>query len=220
MPEVSFTSTIPGLELAWPITPISKTPPADRKRYPMHVCPGIHDWNTTGYLIKAWTDIYFEKSEEEGFRVHFNHAEHDFAKSGTGRLNDKLIPYNFEKGVSPNVFKVEIPWLIKTAPGYSCMFVSPFYHFLDNMNHVMTYPGVVDTDGLHKASWIFSILKDEGFMIPRGTPILQIIPIKRERFVSTVSRGDLGDWLGQALKMTKAIPHWYWKKFHAKKEFL
>lgn len=220
MPNVEFTSTIPGLELAWPVLPTSQLSPADRKRYPMHMCPGIHDWNTTGYVIRAWTDFYFEKSGPEEFRVHFNDREHDFSKSGVGRLDAKMIPFNFDNDMEPNVFKIDIPWLIKTPANYSCIMVSPFYHFLDNVSYIMTYPGIVDTDGLHKPSWIFSVLKNESFIIPRGAPILQIIPFKREKFISRVVRGNLGDWLGQSLKMTRAVAHWYWKKFHVKKEFL
>ena len=215
--NIEFTSTIPGLELAWPVVPTSELPAADRKKYQMHRCPGIHDWNTSGYIIRAWTDIFFEAQDEET-RVHTNDREHDFSHGTVGRLSPDLVPLKFT-GIAPNVFKIELPWLIQTKPGYSCMVVSPFYHFLDNMDYVTTYPGVVDTDGLHRPTWVFSITKKEHFVIERGTPILQIIPFKREEFKSTVKRGDLGDWLGQALKMTKVIPHWYWKKFHKRKEY-
>lgn len=218
-PQIEFVSTIPGLELAWPVVPTSTIPAADRKKHQMHRCPGIHDWNTSGYLIRAWTDIHVEAQGEE-IRVAAEDREHDFSKGGVGRLSPELVPLPFSAEIEPNVFKIELPWLIRTKPGYSCMVVSPFFHFLENMPYITTYPGVLDTDGLHRPSWIFSVMKKEHFIIERGTPILQVIPFKREKIVSEVKRGDVGDWLGQSLKMTKLIPHWYWKTFHKKKEFL
>jgi hypothetical protein len=62
--NIEFISTIPGLELAWPIVPTSTTPPADRKKHQMHICPGIHDWNSSGYLLRAWTDIHVEAQDD------------------------------------------------------------------------------------------------------------------------------------------------------------
>lgn len=215
--KIEFTSTIPGLELAWPIVPTSSLAPADRKGHPMHKCPGIHDWNTSGYLIRAWTDIQFEAQGEQ-LNVRADQREHDFSNGGIGRLSPDLVPLPFEN-ISPNVFKIELPWLIKTPHNYSCMLVEPFYHFLKDAPYVTTYPGIVDTDGLHRPSWVFSIRKPEHFIIPRGTPILQVIPFRREKYTSTVKRGDVGDWIGQSLKMTRLIPHWYWKTFHSKKEY-
>jgi len=217
--SIEFVSTIPGLELAWPIVPTSSIAPANRKNHPMHKCPGIFDWNTSGYLIRAWTDIHFEAQGEE-IRVMAEEREHDFSSGAVGTLSPELVPFPFESGIKPNVFKIELPWLIRTKPGYSCIIVSPFYHFLGNMNYVSTYPGIVDTDGLHRPSWVFSVTKKEHFIIERGTPILQLIPFERQDFASSVKRGDVGDWLGQKLKMTRLIPHWYWKTFHKKKEFL
>lgn len=217
MAHIEFVSTIPGLELAWPVLPISKLAPCDRRKHPMHVCPGIHDWNSSGYIIRAWTEIHCEAQGDE-VNITVNDREHDFSRGTVGKLDHKLVPLTFDQ-VTPNVRKLELPWLIKNKPGYSCILTSPFYHFLENEPYITTYPGIVDTDGLHRPTWVFSVRKKEHFIIPRGTPILQVIPFKREAFTSSVVRGDLGDWLGQSLKMTRIVKHWYWKTFHAKKEY-
>jgi hypothetical protein len=217
MAHIEFVSTIPGLELAWPVLPTSQLSPCDRRKHPMHVCPGIHDWNNSGYIIRAWTEIHCE-AQGDDVSITVNDREHDFSHGKTGSLDNKLVPLHFDQ-VAPNVRKIELPWLIRTKPGYSCILTSPFYHFLDNEPYITTYPGVVDTDGLHRPSWVFSVRKKEHFVIPRGTPILQVIPFKREAFNSKVVRGDLGDWLGQSLKMTRMVKNWYWKTFHAKKVF-
>jgi len=216
--NITFTSTIPGLELAWPVVPTKELAPADRKKHRMHLCPGIHDWNTSGYLIRAWTDIQIEAHSKD-INITVNEREHDFSNGSVGTLDPSLVPLVYDCDIKSNVFKIELPWLIRTKPGYSCLIISPFYHFLENAPFITTYPGIVDTDGLHRPTWVFSVMKNKHFIIERGTPILQVIPFKQEVFKSDVRRGDIGDWLGQKLKMTRIIPHWYWKTFHKKKEF-
>ena len=69
-------------------------------------------------------------------------------------------------------------WSIKTPKGYSCLFVQPFHR--ESIFTIM--PGVVDTD-LYTGPVNFPfVLNDPNFegLIPRGTPIAQVIPFKRD----------------------------------------
>jgi hypothetical protein len=69
-------------------------------------------------------------------------------------------------------------WAIKTPKGYSTMFVQPMHR-----EAVFTIlPGVVDTDeycGPVHFPFVINDSKFEG-MIPKGTPIVQVIPFKRD----------------------------------------
>jgi hypothetical protein len=85
------------------------------------------------------------------------------------------------------------PWGIKTPKGYSCLFVPPVH----GGNQIFTVlEGIVDTDryfGLINFPFVLNDVNFEG-MIPAGTPIVQIIPIKRDEWRSSLgSEKDLKD---------------------------
>lgn len=70
-------------------------------------------------------------------------------------------------------------WTIRTAPGWSCLFVPP----LNRPNGVVeVVSGVVDTDTY--ASLIhfpfFATAADGLYVLEKGTPLVQVIPFKRD----------------------------------------
>jgi hypothetical protein len=70
-------------------------------------------------------------------------------------------------------------WTIRTPPGWSCLFVPP----LNRPNGVVEIvSGVVDTDAY--ASLIhfpfFAVAADGLYVLEKGTPLVQVIPFKRE----------------------------------------
>ena len=217
-PKITFKATIPGLERAWPIEPMSQQKPPKGKNGNMNVCPGILDYNSMGYMIRAWTEIHINQVDG-GFQAHTNDREHDITEGRCGNLNPDLLPWEYGDVCDPNVIKIELPWLIETPVGYSCIQTSPFYHNLDIEPFIMNHPGIVDTDGLHRLSWVFSVRHGEPFIIPRGTPLIQLIPFKRQTFTREVSRAEIGDWMYQKLKQSTLIGKWYLKKFHNKKRY-
>ena len=218
-PKITFKATIPGLEDAWPIVPISEVKPQQRPKNNMNVCPGIMDLNRSGYVIRAWSEIFIEKDADGLVRASVNDRDHDMTLGKCTRMDAELLPFHYSDKTRENVLKIELPWLVETAPGYSCMQLSPFYHFLDMEPHIINYPGIVDTDGLHRLSWIFSVKHDEPFIIERGTPIMHLIPYRRENFTSEVSRAEVGDWMRQKLKMSMLLPKWYLRNLHSKKSY-
>lgn len=70
------------------------------------------------------------------------------------------------------------PWSIKTPPGYSCLFVQPFHR-----ESIFTiFPGIVDTDTYTVPINFPMVMNNPNFkgIIPKGTPIAQVIPFKRD----------------------------------------
>jgi hypothetical protein len=70
------------------------------------------------------------------------------------------------------------PWIIKTAPGWSTLIISPINHFNP---HFTCLGALVDTDVYPKevnfpAVWH---TRDCDVSIPAGTPLVQVIPVKR-----------------------------------------
>jgi hypothetical protein len=76
------------------------------------------------------------------------------------------------------VFKANSPWRIITKKGYSVLQLPVFYHF---NKYFTVLPGVVDTDMAHQINPTVLFMSDKkDIFIPRGTPLVQYIPFKRE----------------------------------------
>lgn len=72
-------------------------------------------------------------------------------------------------------------WVVKTAPGWSSLFIPPLNHF---DRPFTCLGGMVDTDKYPKevnfpAAWS---VPDYDDTIPSGTPLVTVIPIKRDSF--------------------------------------
>ena len=85
-----------------------------------------------------------------------------------------------------DAFKMSNPWCIKTPPGYSCFYLDPF---LFQNDFFATWQGIIDTDKFNvnkdNSQIIFYPKVDHSFVIPKGTPMVQVIPYKREEWVAT-----------------------------------
>ncbi|WP_439615724.1 DUF6065 family protein [Shinella sp.] len=93
-----------------------------------------------------------------------NHASHQVA----GNPREPLPPCKFHNY-----------WTIRTPPGWSCLFVPP----LNRPNGVFeVVAGVVDTDTYQSEIHFpfFAIGEDGLHMLERGTPIVQVIPFRRD----------------------------------------
>ncbi len=93
-----------------------------------------------------------------------NHASHQVA----GNPREPLPPCKFHNY-----------WTIRTPPGWSCLFVPP----LNRPNGVFeVVAGVVDTDTYQSEIHFpfFATGEDGLHMLERGTPIVQVIPFRRD----------------------------------------
>lgn len=72
-------------------------------------------------------------------------------------------------------------WIIKTAPGWSSLFISPLNHFDKKF---VCLSGLVDTDTYPVPVNFPAVLTayDVDLHIPMGTPLVTVIPIKRDTF--------------------------------------
>jgi len=81
-----------------------------------------------------------------------------------------------------SVNKIINPWIIKTPPGYSCLFTPPLNNTDDRFNII---PGIVNTDTYDQPiNFPLSVNGDkypsQDTLLKKGTPYVQIIPFKRE----------------------------------------
>ena len=111
------------------------------------------------------------------------------------------------------------PLYIKTPPGYSVLITQPFNRF-DLPFIAMT--GIVDSDihPMFPGNYPIYVKKGTSSLIEKGTPLLQIIPFKRESWVSEID-DDL-EKRGARSKFSAAsvFSNWYRKNAWSKKEYL
>jgi hypothetical protein len=144
-------------------------------------CIPILDAFNSGYVLVTTEDYIFGKNDNQyTFTGSRNVATkaigmHPWTQLGDITLSPEFIEYAFKWGN---------PYLIKTPPGYSCMFTHPLNYF-DLPFHSMS--GVVDTDN-YIMPVLFPFMMKNNFegLIPKGTPVIQIIPFKREDWKSNI----------------------------------
>lgn len=131
-------------------------------------CMPYLDSLTTGYIVPLSSDVYFEKGKVvqiADIPVIEPHSD------------NQLPGVSIDDSYHPIPMKWINNFMITTPKGYSCIFVHP-------MNRTdlpfTTLSGVVDTD-VYPApvNFPFLVKKDFTGVILEGTPIAQIIPIKR-----------------------------------------
>jgi hypothetical protein len=133
-------------------------------------CMPVFDAIVAGYIIVSPADVYV--SIKDGVQY--------FEWSDLGLIGFHPVeqaPNHPEK--KPHAYpKWMNYWAIKTPKGYSTLFVQPMHR-----ESVFTIlPGVVDTDSYSAPVNFPMVINDPEFqgLIPKGTPIAQVIPFKRD----------------------------------------
>ena len=147
-------------------------------------CMPVLDAMTSGYIIPLPCDLNFVDSKIYGHRVSWEvpwtpvAEHHERQTTGIG-LSDE-----YEKVA----LKFEIPWRVIAPKGYSLLYTHPFYRF--DLPFIST-TAIVDSDVFTREVNIpFFIKKDFIGILPMGTPIVQVIPIKRDSWKSSFKKYD------------------------------
>jgi hypothetical protein len=171
-------------------------------------CIPVLDAFGVGYIYSTPMEIMFDGST--GVFVNFPDTElvqfHEPAQIEGWGATDEYIPVAY-KWRNFNI--------IKTPPGWSCLFTHPL-----NRTDLPFYTlsGVVDTDK-HPAPIHFPFLMKKGFTgkIDLGTPVVQIIPFKRADWSSEKLPFKPTD--SAILEASKYIEDNYKKSFWQKKNY-
>jgi hypothetical protein len=146
-------------------------------------CIPVFDAITSGYIITLPVDLVITK--EDG--IFFYEWPPNFSNCSPILFHPKrqAQEYPLAAGLG-DIPKIINPWYIKTSKGYSSLFLPPMHR--DNIIQIL--PGVVDTDVYDSAVNFVFVLKDKNFqgLIPAGTPIAQVIPIKRESWMMSIGK--------------------------------
>jgi hypothetical protein len=144
-------------------------------------CMPVQDYITSGYIIQNTFEVILKSNvgkSPEDFAVETHNPEY------IGGHYFQQLPVEFDNK-NKNYIKIVQPWIIKTPPGYSCLFVQPFYHFEKRFK---LFPSIVDTD---KHDMIVNLpgvlLSDKEITLEPYTPLMQVIPFKRENWEMSMS---------------------------------
>jgi hypothetical protein len=162
-------------------------------------CMPIFDLITAGYIITTPADLYVSIGEDGS--ASFSWAINDYSCIETHAIPqyDKFkVPEEFH----PIGYKFINPWITQTPKGYSSLFIQPSIR--DDLPFECL-PAIVDTDKHPIAvNFPFFLRKDFQGLIPAGTPMIQIIPFKRDSWnhkINPYNKDFFGLWKKAEAKM-------------------
>jgi len=142
------------------------------------LCIPLIDTLTSGYILSTPADIHVAKANGTTNSPYLtwkvNWPLLDFQDPKT--LGNYPPPYAH----NPNLFRWYVDWQLVTPKGYSLWVTHPSHRYDLPFT---TLNGFVDTD-THPNHLFLPFFIREGFegVIPKGTPIAQLLPIKRENW--------------------------------------
>lgn len=163
----------------------------------MKSCIPFLDSMLSGYMITSWHDVEITKNDGEISYRYIKVVDDEIIELP----QEEIIPMIDERppalghtiptpsGHAKNHLVFKGQWGIRMPRGWSIMMTHPYNRFELPFT---TVSGFMDSDGFWANGNIPFYIK-EGWtgVIPKGTPIAQIIPIKRKSWISSVSLKSL-----------------------------
>jgi hypothetical protein len=144
------------------------------------LCRPFFDSLSMGYVQNLWCDVYIKKDGDQIF------YENSMQKcpAMSHREDDSEIPINSIFFQKEFIWKMQ--WVPKLPKGYSMIYTHPF-----NREDLpfRSFTGIVDSDVFFhekEANHPFYIQGNFEGLIPAGTPIVQMIPFKREEWKMSI----------------------------------
>jgi hypothetical protein len=153
-------------------------------------CMPVLDAVSEGFIIPLWADLKVKVTldeEKNDLNVWVNFAEFD-----VGGIPEMLGTHSWDQvGNACDLKKFKLgkvlmkfmnPWTIQTPKGYSVKFKNPADNWSNNIEII---EGIVDTDEYYNPAnlpfvWTGSEVGE--WIIPQGTPLVHVIPFKREKY--------------------------------------
>lgn len=222
-PTIRFACVVGGYYVATPVVEAKKVFPEWMKKQILKKdvkfakCPGMFDMAQQGYIISAWADIHI-KANRQGAVI-------KVVSPDSPRLDAQPMDFNVVDGLAPIeesvkkvAYKCPSPWFVFTKTGYSAYVLPATLHspFLDKL---YVYSGIVDYEKFHTINFVFSPLRECDFIIPAGTPLLQVIPFQNQEFSAEYGKATVLETDKATYALNSRVANIYRKMFHIKKIF-
>lgn len=145
-------------------------------------CMPIFDIINSGYIIYMPCDVFIDATNPEKLQWSLPKMAGQIKKDLVSSHSPEQVshyPLETDK-YHKDIFRIIPFWAVGTEKGYSCLFTQPFH---GDPVPFRTFSGIVDTDNFI-ADGHYSLQIEKGFkgVIERGTPLVQVIPFKRDNF--------------------------------------
>jgi len=149
----------------------------------LKMCMPFIDAMAGGFVQKTWCDIHIKRNGDGTASYHWAHSPAPLGDRGKCNIpiSDKYYPLEFH-WINP--------WTPKLPDGYSLLITHP-HNRLDLP--FTTLSGIIDSDKFHHVDFgQYPFYIDYNFegIIPMGTPMFQMIPVKRDNWKSILKDYD------------------------------
>jgi hypothetical protein len=194
-PMIKFKCDVPGYEIGQPVCRAMDVKPEwlvnqiktaeKNKTVKFSACPGMHDYYRAGYIIPAWEDFEIIVTNKKANII--IGTGHNAVSKSFEQMDYRVVAgaANIDDDIAHHALKLPCPWKVFTKPGYSA-FVMPALYHSPFLRDLFLYPGINDYDAYHTINVMFSPLREMHVKIYAGTPMLQVIPYKRETITAEV----------------------------------
>jgi hypothetical protein len=137
-------------------------------------CLPIFDAMSFGYFLVSQSDITVDSTNPAGLIIT---SDNDF----NGELFNQHDLQQYSKypipfGYHDHLLRIHPMWAVQTPKEYSALFINPVSNGSKNITAIT---GLIDTDNFISDGHLsFFVKEDTVFKIKKGTPIIQVLPIK------------------------------------------
>jgi hypothetical protein len=173
-------------------------------------CMPVFDAMTSGYIIESPADVYVSIKDGNQWFEWSDMGLISFHPIEQAPLHPDKKPHAYPKWMNY--------WSIRTPKGYSTLFVQPFHR--ESLFTIL--PGIVDTDEYYAPVNFPFVINDPQFegLIPKGTPIAQVIPFKRDSWKMEIgNQEDLKKQANISKKLSSKFFDRYKTMFWSRKEY-
>lgn len=194
---MQFTCRVPGVAEMYPIIKASDlkhewltrsveeyrqskpSEPAPLKVPTIVRCPGIRTIMQTGWIVRIWQDLYIEVHADGScsWNTPIDQKLFDNSKAAMVEFHDPLS-FQFNNALKHKVpvLKLQMPWTVIVPKGYSILQMGVAYQDQDMFS---VAPGIFSWEyGSYHLNAQLLWEKAGSFLIPAGTPIMQLILMK------------------------------------------
>ena len=178
------------------------------------VCMPFADAMLSGYTFELWQDLYVV--EDDDFpRISWKDNSTPVFSSREYQQSGKMT---LPSGYSDIHYALLHPLYIQTPPGYSILVTQPFNRF---DLPFMALTGIVDSDKEPFFPGNYSMFLKKGFSgeVKAGTPLLQIIPFKRDSWESEIDNSIIEKGNRASNKSGRQLIGWYRDHIWSKKSY-
>jgi hypothetical protein len=192
----------------------------------MKSCIPFLDAIISGYSICLWEDLYvattdkvekFYSVEKNPYTDNYEEKQQPYLPMVEERTGDSGYTIPRPNGYCHNHMIFKGQWGVRLPKGWSLEVTHPLNRF--DLPFITT-SGIIDSDEWWTGGNIpFFFQKDFEGVIPKGTPIAQLIPIKRSSWISYVSELSASRSRYISNKVRSVPMGWYKNNIWVKKEY-